>query len=128
MCGIVGIIKKSREDAVNEDKLKSATRAISHRGPDNEGYHLFKNFGLGHRRLRIIDLNSGFQPMTDPDTGNVIIFNGEIYNYIEVKSELVKKGVGFRTESDTEVILKAYEFWGRRVCKTLQWDVGFCHP
>lgn len=112
MCGIVGIIKKNREDFVSVDRLKKSTRTLIHRGPDNEGYYTYKNYGLGHRRLKIIDLNSGFQPMKDINNGNVIIFNGEIYNYIEVRENLSKKGFEFHTESDTEVILKAYSFWG----------------
>ncbi len=109
MCGISGIIKKS---LVNEQQIKAMTSIISHRGPDAEGFYFGRNFALGHRRLSIIDLSdAGKQPFEYQDN-YVIVFNGEIYNYIELRSELKTIGYQFNTETDTEVILAAYDKWG----------------
>jgi len=111
MCGITGIINKKREDC-DISLLRQVNSLISHRGPDGEGYFTFKNLGFGHRRLAIIDLyDSGNQPMQSSDRF-IITYNGEIYNYLEIKSELENLGVNFSTKSDTEVILKSFEFWG----------------
>ncbi len=88
---------------------------VSHRGPDSAGYFKTDKFAFGHRRLSILDLSEdGTQPMKDELNGNIIIFNGEIYNYIELKQELILEGYTFKTQTDTEVILKAYDFWGHR--------------
>lgn len=109
MCGIVGFF-----NCGNEHGLTKATNIVSHRGPDDVGIKWFENFnsGLGHRRLSIIDLSaSGHQPMAEPNTGLWICYNGEIYNYLEVKEELKRLGHVFKTGSDTEVILKAYMQW-----------------
>lgn len=111
MCGITGIFHFNKEKPVDRIKLNKMTDIISHRGPDGKGYFVDKNIGLGHRRLSIIDLNTGDQPMYSEDKKKVIVFNGEIYNYIELRTELKKKGYHFYTQSDTEVILKAYEEW-----------------
>lgn len=88
------------------------TDTLYHRGPDDEGFYIKNNIGLGHRRLSIIDLSTGNQPMYNDDQRIVIVFNGEIYNYIELKEELIRLGYNFSTSSDTEVIIKAYEEWG----------------
>jgi asparagine synthase (glutamine-hydrolysing) len=88
------------------------TEIIKHRGPDGEGYFIKNNIGLGHRRLSIIDLNTGEQPMFGDDGNIVLVFNGEIYNYIELREELKKFGHTFITDSDAEVIIKAYMQWG----------------
>jgi len=88
------------------------TVTLSHRGPDGEGFYCKNNLGLGHRRLSIIDLSTGDQPMFNENKSIVIIFNGEIYNYIELRDELKKCGCQFLTGSDTEVIIRAYEKWG----------------
>ena len=111
MCGISGIIHFDKERKVNELKLRAMTDQIAHRGPDGEGFFMKDNVGLGHRRLSIIDLSTGDQPMID-DNQNVIVFNGEIYNYLELRDELKQLGESFKTNSDTEVILKAYNVWG----------------
>ena len=109
MCGIAGIIE--RKSDVKFDDLHRMTQIIDHRGPDSEGHFVDGKLGLGHRRLAIIDLSSaGHQPMIDDEL--VIVFNGEIYNYREIKVELQKKGFLFKTESDTEVIIQAYKCWG----------------
>ena len=113
MCGIFGLIKNT---SISEDDLQIAKESISiisHRGPDALGIKTFDNLIFAHCRLAIIDLNSrSNQPLIDSDNGNLIIFNGEIYNNKEIKEELILKGINFSTESDTEVILKSFNFYG----------------
>lgn len=113
MCGIAGIIKFNAQ--TSESELKKMTDALVHRGPDDEGIWLNenKNIGLGHRRLSIIDTSSkAHQPMVSDNHQFVLTFNGEIYNYIELRSELIQKGHHFKTENDTEVLLKMYAVYG----------------
>jgi asparagine synthase (glutamine-hydrolysing) len=112
MCGISGYFHFDDSRSVNQELLKKMTDCISHRGPDSEGFYLKNNVALGHRRLSIIDLNTGNQPMYSDDGKKVLVFNGEIYNYIELRDELVQLGCTFKTNSDTEVIIKSYEQWG----------------
>lgn len=112
MCGITGVLHFEKDRIVEKDRLKKMTDIIRHRGPDGEGFYIDNNIGLGHRRLAIIDLETGDQPMLSDDKQLILVFNGEIYNYIEIKEELKLKGYQFHTESDTEVILKSYEEWG----------------
>lgn len=107
MCGITGIIHKNNEP-VDLLVLQSMTRRLAHRGPDEEGYFVEQRAGLGHRRLSIIDLSSGQQPMYSDDSRYVIVFNGEIYNFLDIRQRLEKQGVVFKTRSDTEVLLKLY--------------------
>ncbi|MEM3067742.1 MAG: asparagine synthase (glutamine-hydrolyzing) [Thermoplasmata archaeon] len=112
MCGVAGIIRFDKQK-VTQNCLKKMTDSILHRGPDGEGFWINEgeNIGLGHRRLAIIDLSdSAAQPMVCKKTGNVIVFNGEIYNYIELKNELKLKGYSFYTNSDTEVLLALYDY------------------
>jgi asparagine synthase (glutamine-hydrolysing) len=111
MCGITGVFDFGSRP-VDRVRLRAMTGVIAHRGPDAEGCHVAGGLGLGHRRLAIIDLSTGDQPMSTPDGDRVIVFNGEIYNYLEVRDELRRLGATFRTGSDTEVILRAYEQWG----------------
>ena len=101
-----GYLPFDRDRLVSKEKLKQMTDIIKHRGPDGDGYFIENNVGLGHRRLSIIDLNTGDQPMYSDDGNKVIIFNGEIYNYIELREELSMKGYVFKTNSDTEVVIK----------------------
>jgi len=118
MCGIFGIL--ARKTQIPPTVLEEATRSLAHRGPDDSGTVLLKEtqpdpleIGLGHRRLAILDLSSlGHQPMQDPVNGNWIVFNGEIYNFRELRKELEGAGVEFKSHSDTEVILAAYRVWG----------------
>jgi len=111
MCGISGIININ-SNSVDKKELKRINDIIFHRGPDSEGFYFKDNLGFGHRRLSILDLsNHGHQPMLYKDK-YCITYNGEIYNYIELKEELLQKGYHFSSESDTEVILAAYDFWG----------------
>jgi len=112
VCGISGIINKSG-DSVKLEHIKKITDIIAHRGPDDEGYYLNKNFSFGHRRLSILDLSSsGHQPM-NYENKYTITYNGEIYNYIELKRELCSYGYKFISETDTEVILASYDKWGK---------------
>lgn len=112
MCGIAGFFHFQNDRLASLDVIRKMTDVLSHRGPDGEGFFVRNNIALGHRRLSIIDLQSGEQPMYNDDRSLVIILNGEIYNYIELRNELIKLGYNFRTTSDTEVALKAYEHWG----------------
>jgi asparagine synthase (glutamine-hydrolysing) len=109
MCGFVGIIN-DRDQAVDFNVLSEMAATLDHRGPDDEGHLLEGSIGFYHKRLSIIDLETGGQPMTSGDI--TVVFNGEIYNYVELREELKKKGHVFKTQSDTEVIIKAYEAYG----------------
>ena len=112
MCGISGVLHFDKSREINGRLLKNMNDSISHRGPDGEGFFIEDNIGLGHRRLKIIDLNTGDQPMYSFDKNIVLVFNGEIYNYLEIKEILVKRGHKFYTTSDTEVIINSYLEWG----------------
>jgi asparagine synthase (glutamine-hydrolysing) len=114
MCGIAGRFNFDRLQAVSRDALVAMTDAVAHRGPDAGGYYLDGSIGLGHRRLSIIDLATGDQPIGNEDGSVQVIFNGEIYNFAEVRRELIGHGHRFRTNSDTEVIAHGYEQWGER--------------
>jgi asparagine synthase (glutamine-hydrolysing) len=111
MCGISGIIKKNFV-SVSKEEITRFTDMISHRGPDDEGFYLRNQIAFGHRRLSILDLSAdGHQPMHFQDK-YVITYNGEIYNYLEIKEILIKHGYHFKSKTDTEVILAAYDYWG----------------
>ena len=113
MCGISGIVNFSQEP-VNEIPIRAMMRCMKHRGPDDEGVFLEGQIGLGFVRLSIIDLSTaGHQPMYSADRRYVLLFNGEIFNYIELREELKKAGYVFRTQTDTEVLLTAYQAWGK---------------
>lgn len=112
MCGIAGVINKKGKK-VQKEIVKQMCETIAHRGPDAEGIFLKENIGLGHRRLSILDLTAdGNQPMYSHDEKYVIVYNGEIYNYLELKKKLSREGAVFQNETDTEVILEAYRYWG----------------
>jgi len=125
MCGIAGIIHQDKQMPVQENVLCAMRDVISHRGPDDLGIFIDKGVGLAHRRLSIIDLGSGHQPMYSPDKKQVIVFNGEIYNYLQLKSELEKTGSVFRTSSDTEVILEMYRQYGEQCAARLNGIFAF---
>lgn len=111
MCGICGIVNLSEKPA-EEVHIRAMMNQMKHRGPDDEGVFISENVGLGFVRLSIIDLSpTGNQPMFSDDGNYVMVFNGEIYNYIEIREELITKGYIFRTKSDSEVLLKAYQEW-----------------
>ncbi|WP_442496791.1 asparagine synthase (glutamine-hydrolyzing) [Methylobacter sp. sgz302048] len=111
MCGICGIFDQSG-NSIDQLTLERMNAVIKHRGPDGEGFFVNGGIGLGHRRLSIIDLEGGAQPIPNEDETLQVVFNGEIYNYIELREELSALGHQFRTLSDTEVIVHAYEQWG----------------
>jgi asparagine synthase (glutamine-hydrolysing) len=112
MCGISGIFHFDQGRKVEQQILKRMTDTLSHRGPDGSGFFVDGRVGLGHRRLSIIDLTTGDQPQFSDDGQIAIVFNGEIYNYIELRKELEALGHVFRTTSDTEVIIHGYRQWG----------------
>ncbi|MFH1957605.1 MAG: asparagine synthase (glutamine-hydrolyzing) [bacterium] len=112
MCGIAGIYNFNKQ-SVPDSILRKMVSVISHRGPDDEGIMVDKNIGLGHKRLSIVDLSSaGHQPMSNEDGMLWIVYNGEAYNFKEIKESLVKKGYKFKSNTDTEVILHSYREWG----------------
>ncbi len=112
MCGIVGILDPRRGAAIDEALLRRMNDSQFHRGPDESGVHVEPGVGLGHRRLSIIDLSSGQQPLYNEDRSVVVSYNGEIYNFKELAATLVEKGHVFKTNCDTEVVVHAWEEWG----------------
>ncbi len=124
MCGFCGFYS-IYEDAVNIDIIKKMTDSLYHRGPDEEGYFLENGVALGHRRLSIIDIEGGKQPLFSKDGRFVVVYNGEIYNYLELKSLLEEKGITFKTNSDTEVLLNLYMNFGRDFLKYLRGMFSF---
>ncbi|OGR31073.1 MAG: asparagine synthase (glutamine-hydrolyzing) [Desulfobacca sp. RBG_16_60_12] len=119
MCGIAGIINLDLQKPVDPADLRNMTRALSHRGPDDEGFYVEGPVGLGHRRLAIIDLATGQQPIANEDHTIRIVGNGEIYNYQDLRHDLLKAGHRFASASDTEVVLHAYEMYGPDCVKLL---------
>jgi asparagine synthase (glutamine-hydrolysing) len=122
MCGIFGIISTS---AVREEQIRAGLSLLAHRGPDDSGIFCDGRVGLGHQRLSIIDIDSGHQPIFNEDGTKCIVFNGEIYNYLELRDLLIKKGHLFTTKSDTETILHAYEEWGENCVQKLRGMFAF---
>jgi len=112
MCGITGKLLFDRDAIIDRQRLVAMTDAVSHRGPDADGYYLAPGIALGHRRLSIIDLATGDQPLANEDGTVWVVFNGEIYNFADIRVELEAAGHRFRTHTDTEVIVHAYEQWG----------------
>jgi asparagine synthase (glutamine-hydrolysing) len=112
MCGITGLIERDRHRAVDRSALAAMTEVIAHRGPDGQGVETFGNVGLGNRRLAIIDRAGGDQPMRSSDGDLTITYNGELYNYRELRADLTDRGFRFRTQSDTEVMLGLYAVHG----------------
>ncbi len=112
MCGIAGFTHK--QHACHPGRIQEAVRSLIHRGPDQQGTFESRTISLGATRLKIIDLHGGDQPIADPDSGTVIAFNGEIYNHVELRRELERRGRRFQSESDTETLLQAF----------LEWDTG----
>ena len=123
MCGIAGFVDKTIKN--KKKVIKDMAERIKYRGPDGEGYFIDDEVALAHRRLAIIDLSSGGQPQYNEDNSLVIVFNGEIYNFVELKEELIKAGHKFRNKSDTEVIIHGYEEWGTEVTKHLRGMFAF---
>lgn len=125
MCGIFGVFNYKNKKTINNKKIKKAAEFLNHRGPDSEGYFFEKSISLVVKRLAIVDINSGNQPIYDEDKNLVIIFNGEIYNYQSLKEELLKDGYFFKTKSDTEVILYLYKKYGEKCLNFLNGMFAF---
>src|SRR5271157_1804040 len=130
MSGICGQYNFGKLEPVEGHDLRAMTQTLINRGPDDEGYYISGPLGLGFRRLSIIDLTGGHQPMSDRDETVWVVFNGEIYNFPELHRELESLGHVFRTHSDTEVIIHGYKQWGVEVLNHLNgmfglaiWDV-----
>ena len=126
MCGITGFINLNNKIA-RKTILKKMTDSLYHRGPDGEGHFLFENFAIGHRRLSIIDLSeSSSQPMVTEDKNWIISYNGEIYNFKNIKKELQKRGYNFFSSGDTEVVLKSFIEWGKDCFTKFNGMFSFC--
>jgi len=125
MCGICGKLHFEINKPVLQDEIHKMTRLIRHRGPDDSGYYLKKSIGLGFRRLSIIDLDAGHQPLSNEDGTVWIVFNGEIYNHLKLRRNLLAKGHLFKTNSDTEVIVHLYEEYGIDCVKYLRGMFAF---
>lgn len=131
MCGIVGVVHSDKRQTVKVSWLRGLTDTMTHRGPDDEGVYVQGPVGLGHRRLSIIDLEGGHQPMFNEDGTVAVVFNGEIYNYAGLQEELTRRGHVFKTRSDTETIVHAYEEYGPECVRKFRgmfafalWDAG----
>ncbi len=125
MCGIAGVLYSDSRRSVTEDLLTRMGDAIAHRGPDGAGTYRGQSVGLVHRRLAIIDLAGGQQPLGNEDDSLQIVFNGEIYNYRELRRLLEARGHLFRTNSDTEVLVHLYEDLGPAMCRELRGMFAF---
>src|SRR6266705_6326486 len=113
MCGIAGMVAlRDGAPPASVEQLRRMAASLRHRGPDELGIYRDPRAGLAHARLSIIDLATGQQPLTNEDGTLWVVFNGEIFNYVELRRELVQLGHQFRTQSDTEVIVHAFEAWG----------------
>ena len=122
MCGFVGFVGEAK---TKKKIIKDMADIIKHRGPDSDGYYVDDNFAIGFRRLSIIDLAGGDQPIYNEDNTKLITFNGEIYNYKEIKEDLIKNGHKFKTNSDTEVLLHGYEEYGAKLLNKLRGMFAF---
>ena len=126
MCGISGFYQKNLTEEEIRSTLIRMNHSLKHRGPDSDGLYIDSNIGLGHTRLSIRELSDlGSQPMLNHDKSIVISFNGEIYNFLEIKDQLETLGAKFRGKSDTEVLLKTYEYWGLDGIKRLEGMFAF---
>lgn len=126
MCGICGALNFEKDRPVSSSLISEMCQVLRHRGPDDQGMYLKGTVGLGHRRLSIIDLETGKQPIYNEDKTIWIVFNGEIYNFLELREELKKKGHSFYTGSDTEVIVHLYEELGEDCVQKLNGMFAFC--
>ena len=126
MCGIVGCLALAGGAEPHPEWVRLAAERISHRGPDDDGFYADPDIALGFKRLAIIDLSAGGrQPMRSADRRYRMVFNGEIYNYVELGNELQREGVHLRTSSDSEVLLEAYARYGKDVVRRLRGMFAF---
>ena len=112
MCGFAGIASASVNEKVDKRIVHKMSELLYHRGPDDSGFYFDSGIGIGHRRLSIIDVSGGNQPLSNEDRSVWVSFNGEIYNFQELKNRLISLGHQFKTNCDTEVIVHSYEEWG----------------
>src|SRR3990172_1474699 len=124
MCGICGKYNFNDQTPVRFEDINRMTKTLVHRGPDDEGHYISGPLGFGFRRLSIIDIEGGHQPMSDQEKSIWIVFNGEIYNFLELKKELEDHGHIFKTRCDTEVIIHGYKQWGTEVFNHLNGMFG----
>ena len=127
MCGICGFWADNLEIDIRRKLLRGMSLLISHRGPDDYGYFEEDNISLAHRRLSIIDKTGGHQPMTTVRSKLIIVYNGEVYNFRELRQEFSARGYQFQTNSDTEVILVGYELFGEEIFQKNERDVRSCN-
>src|SRR3954467_12669548 len=127
MCGFIGCVHDKTQNYSDEQKqlFKNMNDLITHRGPDDDGFYYDDHIQFGFRRLSIIDIECGHQPLTYENERYWIVFNGEIYNYLELKVVLEKEGMAFSTNSDTEVILAAFVQYGEKAVEMLRGMFGF---
>src|SRR5215212_7626550 len=125
MCGIAAI--HSRKQSVDQDRLCRAMNALRHRGPDDEGLWISRDYrtGLGHRRLSVIDLETGTQPISNEDGSVVVIVNGELYGFEEIRRQLEQRGHRFSTKSDSEIVVHLYEEMGEDCVHALRGEFAF---
>ncbi|PYV73163.1 MAG: asparagine synthase (glutamine-hydrolyzing) [Acidobacteria bacterium] len=125
MCGIAGILEFGRDARADSDALREMCRIMAHRGPDDEGFYFDGHLGIGMRRLSIVDLTTGHQPISNENGSIWIVFNGEIYNHLSLREQLIARGHAYRTHSDTETIVHLYEEYGRDCVKHLRGMFAF---
>src|SRR6266496_5353879 len=125
MCGIAGILELRKEARLSPAELRRMCDVMSHRGPDDEGIHTDGRVGIGMRRLSIVDLATGAQPLSNEDGSVWIVYNGEIYNHLDLRRELESRGHRYRTRSDTESIVHAWEEWGESCVERLRGMFAF---
>lgn len=125
MCGIAGVFHEGPQHPIDAAAVAAMTHSLQHRGPDGDGVRIGPGYGLGHRRLSIVDLGGGAQPMTTADGALWVTFNGEIYNHLELRRQLEQRGCRFRTASDTEVLLHGYREYGTALAEKLHGMFAF---
>ena len=125
MCGIYGIVNLKSDDFISSDVLQGMSRLLRHRGPDDTGIFIDKNVGLGNNRLSIIDIEGGYQPIFNETRSLCTVYNGEIYNYKSLREELRKQGHVFATNTDSEIVVHAYEEWGYECVKKFRGMFAF---
>ncbi|PYM13311.1 MAG: asparagine synthetase B, partial [Candidatus Rokuibacteriota bacterium] len=125
MCGIVGILRFDPTEEVDEARLKRMRDVLRHRGPDAEGLWIDGQVGFGHRRLSIVDVAGGAQPLANEDDSVWITYNGEVYNHPELRPALERRGHRYRTRSDTETVVHLYEDEGERCVERLRGMFAF---
>src|SRR5208282_790229 len=125
MCGIAGILEFGRDARANAAALREMCSVISHRGPDDDGFYTDGAVGIGMRRLSIVDVAGGHQPLSNEDGSLWIVFNGEIYNHADLRHQLISRGHTYRTHSDTESIVHLYEEYGQDCVQHLRGMFAF---